>query len=623
MNNGYYLSTYISIDKIGNLYNILSNRHDMAIALWHKDGQNVELKRYWELERLSRIKHHGVPFYTEYDAENEIKSLLKEEGLSLSDIEAIWGSPKLSISSSTTNDKYYLHSISHLFSSLLIDTDIFYNETILGLALDLRSDNETETRREDGFPEYIGCISEKGKLEYFNISSPAILWNICKNELKMQEGSLMALASATECEIIDNFCFEYHDEFMYPNYNYGYKLYDGIFNNLTKEKLKNYNPKFSERENIISAGMKEISKVSLNIMYSQIDSILEKYNLNSQDIYLSVSGGFGLNCPTNSNLMEKYGFKGFLGCPCMDDSGEALGLGLYHFYLQAEKFNFKLSHAYYGKSYSDLSFLDKFDFIESIQELDDDMFINDIENDVVVWFDGGAEIGPRALGHRSLLGDPRTAKTKKRLNQIKRREFWRPVAPIVLKTEVENWFEKKIDSPYMLHTDTVLESKRDLIPAILHYDNTARLQTIANEVETKCLYSLISKFNQKNSVPILCNTSLNDKGEPIINTPYDAIRFAFQKKIKIVYINKKRVELNLKFPKQKFNPNSELVMVDNKLAKIQQENPFNLPKEILIWRSRFPELDIKDEIDAKMLKRSVELIYKKSGEYHRLFDFLE
>lgn len=623
MNDGYYLSAYISIDKIGNLYSILSNRHDMAIALWQKDGQNVELKRYWELERLSRIKHHGVPFYTEDDAKNEIERLLKEEDLSLSDIEAIWGVPKLSISSTATNEKYYLHSISHLFSSLLIDTDIFYNETILGLALDLRSDNETEARKEDGFPEYIGCVSKKGEIEYFNISSPAILWNICKNELKMQEGSLMALASATECEIIDDFNFEYHDEFMSPNYYFGYKLYDSIFNSLTKDRLKNYNPEFSQRENIISAGMKEIVKASLAIMYHQIDSILEKYNLNSRDIYLSVSGGFGLNCPANSNLMDKYDFKGFLGCPCMDDSGEALGLGLYHFYLQAEKFNFKLSHAYYGKSYSDLSVLDNFDFIESIQELDDETFINDIENDVVVWFDAGAEIGPRALGHRSLLGDPRTIKTKDRLNQIKQREFWRPVAPIVLENEVENWFETKMDSPYMLHTDTVLESKRDLIPAILHYDNTARLQTIANEGETKCLYSLISKFNQRNSVPILCNTSLNDKGEPIINAPYDAIRFAFQKKIKVAYINKKRIELNLDFPEQKFNLIPELVMVDNKSEKVQLENPFDLPREILLWRSRFPKFDIKTEIGAKMLKRSVELIYKKSGEYHRLFDFID
>jgi len=626
MKNGYYLSAYISIDKIGNLYNLLSNRHDMAIALWEKKNEDVTLKRYWELERLSKIKHHGVPFFDNKSAMEVISKLLEQENLKIEDINEVWGCPKISDNNNCSEKGYYFHSISHLFSSLLLDTNIFYNENILGLALDLRSDNETEERQKDGFSEYVGCFSQKGEIKYFNISSPAILWCICKNELHMQEGSLMALATATSCELKQPVNCDNSLSFYWPDYTLGYEVYNKIFKNLTEDKVENIDPLFSIEENLISAGMKEINRITILMMENQIEKLLKEYSIDPKNTYLAFSGGFGLNCPTNSHLLRKYKFKGFLGVPCMDDSGQALGVGLYNFYKKLDKFNFKLNHAFYGKKFDFnekfFANLQKAGYIKTIADLNEDKFVSDLQKDIIVWYESCAEIGPRALGHRSLLGDPRKMETKDRLNQVKQRQFWRPVAPIVLKECVEDWFEDNFASPYMLHTSKVKKEKKNLVPAILHYDDTARLQTISDLNETNCLYNLIKHFYKSTGVPIICNTSLNDKGEPIINSPQDAIRFALNKKIPIVYINKKRIELNLENknslePFVEFNP---ILTKDLHKKAIETENPFNLDKHLLLWRNVFG-YDIKTKEGAEALKKSINLLYRARPDMKRMFDF--
>lgn len=627
MENGYYLSAYISIDKIGNLYNLISNRHDMAIALWNKDGEKISLVRYWELERLSRIKHHHIPFYDEESAKKVLGSLLAEENLSWKDIVKIWGCPKLGDASKSEDEKFYFHSISHLFSSLLIDTDIFYNGNILSLALDLKSDNETEERRPDGYGEYVGAFSIRGRVSYFNISSPAILWSICKNELGMQEGSLMALATATKCHLKKQVNIDVIQGFKYPNYALGYKIYNDIFKCLNIDDVVDMDPDFSIKENIISAGMKEVNRITIEIMENQIESLLQQYFIDPRETYLSISGGFGLNCPTNSHLLKKYRFKGFLGPSCMDDSGEALGIGLYKFYKGMEKLDFKLKHAFYGKTFKNyfniLTELLNLGCIEKISNLSKDVFVNDLQNDIIVWYDSCAEIGPRALGHRSILGDPRKMETKDRLNKVKQRQFWRPVAPIILREYVNDWFEDDIDSPFMLHTSLVKNDKRSLVPAILHYDGSARLQTINDQDETTTLYGLITEFYKLTGIPMICNTSLNDKGEPIINSPRDAIRFAIEKKIKIAYVNGKRVEVNIDVPlASSLKPIAEInlsfpqIICQNLMSK---ENPYNLTPNELLWRNVFG-LDIKSKQGAKMLRRSVAYISQNRPDMKRLID---
>lgn len=218
----------------------------------------------------------------------------------------------------------------------------------------------------------------------------------------------------------------------------------------------------------------------------------------------------------------------------------------YYFYLSGIT-TCGLTGAYWGdnSNISDNKILNEFqNNISEITEYDINQAVLDIINYPIVWFQGRSEVGPRALGNRSLIADPRNAKSKDILNQIKCRQWWRPVAPIVIEQFVSEWFNNAYPTPYMLQTFSVKTNKLPLIPSVLHLDNTARVQTIKSE-ENEKLYSLITQFYIKTGVPILCNTSLNDIGEPIINTPEEAIVFALRKRIPIVYINNWRIELKI------------------------------------------------------------------------------
>jgi predicted NodU family carbamoyl transferase len=629
MKDGYYLSTYISVDKDGNVYNFFANRHDFNIALWKKSGRKVDLVKYWELERQTRLKHHMLPFFDSRQVDEFIGTLLKREGLTLDDINGIWGSPhyERSEDSGVLVPDFYCHGIAHLFSSMLIDTDIFYKETILGMALDLRADNETETRTY-GANEYVGCVSRKGKLEYFNIASPALLWFIFKKECNMEEGSLMALASATKCRKVKPVMLEERMLFKTLDYELGYEIYHTIVDELSEETVVDIDHAFTLEDNLLSAAVKEVNRISQYIMRTQIVKILNDYGLDATDTYLALSGGYGLNCPNNSWVMREFGFKGFLGAPCMNDSGEALGMGLFMMYSRLGRFDFKLKHAFYGDSLDEadiLQYLSERGFVLGITDIDAKTFVNDISNNVIVWVDGGAEIGPRALGHRSLLGDPRRIETKNELNRIKQRQFWRPVAPIVLEEFTKDWFEDMYVSPYMLQTSQIRKEKADFVPAIIHLDGSSRLQTLNFDTDNnKLLYAMIYAFYKHTGVPIVCNTSLNDRGEPICNRPCEALHFALKKHIKIAYINGKRVELT-NFDKyngeSKFEPElSNTLSKQRKEEYICSRNPYGLSVDVIKWKSIFPDYDISTKDGAKALKRAVEMSIKQSPILERVFD---
>tara|TARA_B100000886_G_C20391132_1_gene478312 strand:- start:609 stop:1499 length:891 start_codon:yes stop_codon:yes gene_type:complete len=178
---------------------------------------------------------------------------------------------------------------------------------------------------------------------------------------------------------------------------------------------------------------------------------------------------------------------------------------------------------------------------ESILDRTSDFLMNE---KVVGWFQGRMEFGPRALGARSILGDPRSSKMQKNLNlKIKYRESFRPFAPSILNEDLANWFDINIESPYMLFVADInsekkiqmteqeeklfgidkLNIKRSEIPAVTHVDYSARIQTVDN-INNKYYYDLISKFKEKTGCPLLVNTSFNVRGEPIVNTPSDAFK---------------------------------------------------------------------------------------------------
>lgn len=292
--------------------------------------------------------------------------------------------------------------------------------------------------------------------------------------------------------------------------------------------------------------MKIIEEMSYHIMEHNIGLFIEEYGIDTKEVYLAVAGGFALNCPCNTYLMNKYNFKGFMAPPCVSDSGMALGIGLYAFYDRTNGgFNFKLQDAYLG----DRSDLDEFhiedysQFIKSMDEFNPKQAAMDIIEYPIVWIENGAEIGPRALGSRSILGDPRKQETKDTLNHIKKRQWWRPVAPIIIKDKIHEWFENDFESPFMLHASKIREEKDEEVIAIVHENRTARLQSIDKASRQKKIYQVMESFNEITGVPIICNTSLNDKGEPIINNIEQAFNFALRKDIKVMYIDGKRVEL--------------------------------------------------------------------------------
>ena len=144
------------------------------------------------------------------------------------------------------------------------------------------------------------------------------------------------------------------------------------------------------------------------------------------------------------------------------------------------------------------------------------------EGNIIGWMQDGFEAGPRALGYRSLLADPRTRRSLIRLNKVKQREMWRPIAPSVLSEKYSEYFEGKADSRYFMNVAAiVLENKRKEIPAVVHVDTTARPQAVTCKQQK--YYNLLSAFYRLTGVPVLCNTSFNRKGEPLVNTPKDAI----------------------------------------------------------------------------------------------------
>jgi carbamoyltransferase len=154
---------------------------------------------------------------------------------------------------------------------------------------------------------------------------------------------------------------------------------------------------------------------------------------------------------------------------------------------------------------------------------------------VIGWFEGGSEMGPRALGHRSILGNPQPTSIHRQVNKIKEREMWRPLAPAVLRDYASDHFNLSAlpkDSPFMLFTAQVLN---DTLAAVTHVDGSARIQTVTEE--NGHFYSLLSAFYKLTGIPVVLNTSMNGPGKPIVETPEDAIRFFLQTEIEIFYLD--------------------------------------------------------------------------------------
>ena len=250
---------------------------------------------------------------------------------------------------------------------------------------------------------------------------------------------------------------------------------------------------------------------------------------------LVIAGGVGLNSVANGRGVRESKFRHVYIQPAAGDDGAALGAALYvYHHILGNKRKFVMTHAYYGKDFSEKeikSFLDskkiKYRFVEDKDKLAS--FVADAlsKKEVVGLYQGRFEWGPRALGNRSIIADPRSEEMKEIVNtKIKFREPYRPFAPAVLEEKANEYFElKDANSNYlakfMLMVCPVKEDKKKLIPAVTHVDGSARLQTV--DKDTNPLYrKIIEKFEEKTGVAVIMNTSFNLKGEPIVTTPENA-----------------------------------------------------------------------------------------------------
>ncbi len=252
----------------------------------------------------------------------------------------------------------------------------------------------------------------------------------------------------------------------------------------------------------------------------------------SGESQLAMAGGVALNCVMNARVRDSGVFDAVWVQPAAGDAGTALGAALWVDSRERghPARHWRMDHAYLGPEFSDddiAAFLDwaKLDY-RRLDDLAAETAALLADGKIIGWFQGRMEFGPRALGARSILASPLDAEMQARLNELKDREDFRPVAPAVLRESLADWFTPSrgaaADAPFMLFVYDVLGDRADRIPAVRHVDGTARVQTVS-EASNPRFHALLRAFEQRTGVPILVNTSFNVRGEPIVCTPKDAV----------------------------------------------------------------------------------------------------
>ena len=333
----------------------------------------------------------------------------------------------------------------------------------------------------------------------------------------------------------------------YFNYATGLTMTNSKFNDLFDNKPRNpENEKITQFHMDMAAS---IQKVTEEIMIKLAKSIRKEYDISN----LCLAGGVALNCVANGKILQEKIFDNIWIQPAAGDAGGSLGAALALWYSENSNkrtvnSNDDMQGSYLGAEFSQeeiekelMSLGANFQTLKYEALIDKTSEYLSYEK-AIGWFQGRMEFGPRALGGRSILGDPRSDKMQKNLNlKVKYRESFRPFAPSVLREDLSEWFNINVDTPYMLLVANInskkkikmtdeqkklfgiekLNVKRSEIPAVTHVDYSARIQSVNKHTNSR-YYDLILNFKEKTGCPILINTSFNVRGEPIVNTPTDA-----------------------------------------------------------------------------------------------------
>lgn len=424
----------------------------------------------------------------------------------------------------------------------------------------------------DGFGDFVSTMSgflDSSKIDInekiFFPHSLGILYQAMTQFLGFNsygdEYKVMGLSSygeATECDKIKKI-INYD---LMGNFNLNLEYFNH-HNKVFSYSLDNCRPVFSKIFsnnviNILGTGRiyeKEITKYHMNlaaslqkvyedIFFLKINKIYEKY----QNINLCIAGGCAHNSVANGKIKKRTKFKNIYIPSAPGDAGGAIGSVFY--FLNKNKIYHHSTNPYLGNDFSHekiKEYIIKNEIFLKNNNCNIE-FLNDFENTaketslllsqkkIIGWFQGRSEWGPRALGNRSILGDPRDANFKDLINRkIKKREDFRPFAPSIMEDQVNNWFvEQNICDNFMSGVYVLKNNKKNLVPAITHFDGTARVQTVNKNLNYK-FYQLINYFFILTNIPMLLNTSFNEN-EPIVNNPQEAIDCFLRTKMDVLVI---------------------------------------------------------------------------------------
>ena len=406
----------------------------------------------------------------------------------------------------------------------------------------LAKDNKVEIKKEIHFPHSLGLLySAFTYYTGFKVNSGEYkLMGLAPYGNPVYEDKIKLLI-----DIKEDGTFKLDQKYF--NYATGLTMTNDKFHRLFGQKPRNTkNEKITQFHMDIAAS---IQKITEEIMIKLAKAVRKEYNIKN----LCLAGGVALNCVANGKILQEKIFDNIWIQPAAGDAGGSLGaaLALWHIEHGNKRIinlNDDMKGSYLGTEFSqeqienELSSIgakfETFNYENVINKTSE--FLS--EGKAIGWFQGRMEFGPRALGSRSILGDPRSDKMQKNLNlKVKYRESFRPFAPSVLREDLSKWFDMNVDSPYMLLVAKInsekkiemtdeqkklfgiekLNIKRSEIPAVTHVDYSARVQTVSKNTN-KRYYDLISKFKEKTGCPVVVNTSFNVRGEPIVNSPTDA-----------------------------------------------------------------------------------------------------
>lgn len=331
-------------------------------------------------------------------------------------------------------------------------------------------------------------------------------------------GKLMALSSFSK-RSIPSVSEEKLMDFLLDSPHVQLSLYNNLENSpyynvgIDDEEFRNFAGIFSDR--------------IFNIFYGFAKNNLKK------KLPLVIAGGCGLNCDWNTKWKQTGLFSEIFVPPVANDSGSAIGTAIdAQFYFTG---NPKIDWDVYSGQYFDIDCkidIEEYEIFEATNEKVADMLANDL---ILAWINGKYEIGPRALGNRSIIAAPFKEATKTRLNDIKQREQFRPIAPVCLEEDAARWFGCKNPSPYMLYTYV---TNTDALAAVTHVNKTARIQTVSPTSNIN-MYNLLMAFKNRTGYGVLCNTSLNFNGRGFINRLCDLTLYTIQHKLDGFVVNGK------------------------------------------------------------------------------------